>query len=244
MNFDLMWLRELAHQTSPLFAFAGLFVGFAGMYLGLALGTLFLTKRVFPTLGIGQPIDPRPIRPGQLRGELVRSLVSVSIFAGYGMLTLWAERHGLVTIRWQETTYAFLLDLVGFFLWNEVHFYVCHRLLHTRWLMRNIHVWHHRSVVPTPFSTYSFHGVEALLLSSVMLIWLLILPLGIGTVLVFPLVSLVINCVGHMNYAVFPQAGLDQVFAGCRRHTMHHTEGGNYGFYLPWLDAWFHTRQR
>ena len=149
-----------------------------------------------------------------------------------------------MTIRWQETPFGFLRDLALFFCWNELHFYLSHRLLHTRWLLRHVHVVHHRSVVPTPFSTYSFHWGEALLLSSVMILWLLVLPLGIGTVVIFPLVSLTVNCIGHMNYALFPRANLTDLLAGCRRHTWHHTHGGNYGFYLPWLDALFRTRQR
>ncbi len=244
MTLDVSWLRELAHHAPLGLVFLSFFLAFIAMYVGFAGGTLLVTRRILPRLSIGEVIDRRPLLPGQVRTEVLRSLVSIAVFASYGVATVAAERSGLVVIRWQETALSFLGDLLLLFLWNEVHFYLIHRLLHTRWLMRHVHTVHHRSVVPTPFSTYSFHWVEAVLLSSVMLLWLMVLPLGIGAVLCFPLLSLALNCIGHMNYAVFPGARLIDLMAGCRRHTWHHTHGGNYGFYLPWLDALFGTRQR
>jgi sterol desaturase/sphingolipid hydroxylase (fatty acid hydroxylase superfamily) len=109
--------------------------------------------------------------------------------------------------------------------------------------MRHVHYVHHRSSVPTPFSTYAFHWVEAAMLSSVMILLLMVWDLGIGTVLLFPVVSLLLNNIGHMNYAVFPKATSDQLPSACLRHTLHHTRvRGNYGFYLPWLDQVLRTR--
>ena len=67
--------------------------------------------------------------------------------------------------------------------------------------------------------------------------------LDIVSIIVFPLVSLVANSIGHMNYAVFPHKSTGDLLAACQRHTAHHTRwAGNYGFYLPWLDRWLSTR--
>lgn len=218
-------------------------LGFGAIYVGLAGLCLLATRRVLPRLGIGALIDPRPLPAGQVRGEILRSLSSITIFAGYGTLTVWAERVGAVAIIWAPSPGRILLGLVVLTLWNELHFYGCHRLLHTRWLYRTVHVVHHRSVVPTPFSTYSFHPVEAAMLSSVMILLLLVWPLDIVTIVVFPLVSLIANSIGHMNYAVFPAKHSGELLAACQRHTAHHTRvTGNYGFYLPWLDRWLSTR--
>jgi lathosterol oxidase len=244
MSWDLTWLRELAQSTPwPLawLVMAGLFTA---LYGGFAGATLLLTRRVLPHWKIGATIDPRPLAHGQVAHEMRWSLLSIAIFAAYGVVTLLLDRAGVIAVRWHDTPWSALRDLGLFFLWNELHFYCCHRLLHTRWLLRTVHAVHHRSVVPTPFSTYSFHGVEALLLSSVMLLWLLVLPLGITTVILFPAVSLVLNCIGHMNYALFPRANLEDLLAGSSRHTWHHTHGGNFGFYLSWLDGLFGTRKR
>ena len=218
-------------------------IGFTAIYLSYAGLSFLATRRILPSLGIGELIATRPLAPGQVRSEILNSLNSIAIFAGYGVLTVWAERHGLVTIDWQPTLGMVALNLVLLTLWNEVHFYACHRLLHTRWLYHKVHAVHHRSITPTPFSTYSFHWCEAAMLSSVMILLLTVWPLDIVTVIIFPGVSLIANSIGHMNYAVFPNKTSGELLAACQRHTAHHTRWtGNYGFYLPWFDRWLSTR--
>ena len=144
MTWDLLWLRDLAHQVPWWQTFLVLTFAFAAMYVGFTGATLLLTRRILPRWGVGQVIDQRTLLPGQIRGEVLRSLVSIVVFAGYGVGTLMAERAGVVAIRWQETPLGFLCDLALFFCWNELHFYLTHRLLHTRWLHRRVHVVHHR----------------------------------------------------------------------------------------------------
>jgi sterol desaturase/sphingolipid hydroxylase (fatty acid hydroxylase superfamily) len=231
-------------DRSPLWAIGAVIgIGFTAIYLGYAGLSLVVTRRLLPHLGIGALIESRALNDGQIRSEILNSLVSIAIFAGYGMLTVLAERRGVVDINWDPGGLTVLFNLALLTLWNEVHFYACHRTLHTRWLYRKVHAVHHRSVVPTPFTTFSFHWVEATMLSSVMILLLLVWPLDIYTVMLFPGVSLFINSIGHMNYAVFPDKDHGELLAACQLHTAHHTRwSGNYAFYLPWLDRWLGTR--
>ena len=217
--------------------------GFLLMYLGFSWGAWLLTRRVLPRMGIGRIIDSRVLPAGQIRREVGHSLVSIGIFSAYGALTVALERAGFISIRWTETPWTLVRDLLILTVFNEAHFYAVHRCLHTRWLMRHVHVVHHRSVIPTPFSTYAFHWFEATVLSSVMLLALLIVDLGIGTVLLFPVISLALNTIGHLNYALLHNPSAEAFFAGCRRHSIHHAKShGNYGFYLPFIDQWLGTR--
>ena len=55
-------------------------VSFVFLYFGFAAIATLLTRRVLPALGIGSVIDSRPLREGQLRREIRRSLVSIAIF--------------------------------------------------------------------------------------------------------------------------------------------------------------------
>jgi Delta7-sterol 5-desaturase len=218
-------------------------VGFAGIYFSLAYVTLWMSRKLLPSLHIGRMIDPRPIGPAQIRREVNLSLISIGVFGAYGALTLFLQRVGWVEILWTYSPGRFLLDMVLLTLWNEVHFYLCHALLHTPWLYKRVHRLHHLSVVPTPFSTYSFHWFEAVLLSSVMVLYMLFAPLSMGAIILFPALSLFMNNIGHMNYAVFPAFGLNHLFSSCRRHTLHHTHiKGNYGFAFPWFDEFLRTR--
>lgn len=217
--------------------------GFNAIYFGLAGFTLYMTRRILPRLGLGRIIDRRPIDSLQIRREVRLSLISIAVFGAYGSLTLWLDRRGAIEILWTYSLGRFLLDMVLLTLWNEIHFYFSHALLHKPWFYRKVHRLHHLSVVPTPFSTYSFHWGEALLLSSVMILYMAVLPLSMGAILVFPVLSLFMNNIGHMNYAVFPRLALDNLFSSCRRHTLHHTHlKGNYGFAFPWFDEAFRTR--
>ena len=218
-------------------------VGFTAIYLSYAWLSLLVTRRVLPSLGIGALIEKRPLAAGQIRSEVVASISSIAIFSAYGVLTIFAERSAIISIDWQPSLSVVFVNLLILTLWNELHFYTCHRSLHTRWLYQKVHCVHHRSIVPTPFSTFSFHWFEASLLSSVMILLLLVWPLDIVIIIVFPGISLIGNSIGHMNYAVFPHKAHAELLAACQRHTAHHTRwSGNYGFYLPWLDRWFSTR--
>ncbi|MEM7255636.1 MAG: sterol desaturase family protein [Pseudomonadota bacterium] len=240
---DFEWLHRLMDGSSLVLIGASIGLAFTGIYLSYAGLSLLMTRRVLPHFGIGALIESRPLAPHQIRHEIARSLVSIGVFAIYGVVTVWAERWGGVTIDWSPSWTTIVVNLALLTLWNEVHFYICHRLLHTRWLYHRVHYVHHRSIVPTPFSTFSFHWFEATMLSSVMILLLLVWPLDIVTVAVFPMVSLVANSIGHMNYAVFPDKSLEDFFAACQRHTAHHTRWvGNYGFYFPWIDRLLGTR--
>jgi lathosterol oxidase len=65
---------------------------------------------------------------------------------------------------------------------------------------------------------------------------------SVPTLLLFPLVSLVMNNLGHMNYDLVPGHGTGHPLAASRRHEQHHRHvTGNYGFLLPVLDRWLGT---
>lgn len=242
-TFDISELHRLLDSTSLYLIAAFVTLGFMGIYFSYAGLSLWLTRRVLPKLGIGALIESRALAKGQLGSEIVHSVASIIIFALYGVLTVWLERVAVVAIDWQPTLPVVVGNLCLLVVWNEIHFYVCHRTLHTPWLYRKVHAIHHRSIVPTPFSTFSFHWFEATLLSSVMILLLLVWPLDIISIIVFPGISLIANSIGHMNYAVFPNKSHDDFFAACQRHTAHHTRWtGNYGFYLPWIDRFLNTR--
>jgi sterol desaturase/sphingolipid hydroxylase (fatty acid hydroxylase superfamily) len=62
------------------------------------------------------------------------------------------------------------------------------------------------------------------------------------TLVLFPLVSLTLNTLGHLNHDLAPAAGRWHPLAGSRRHERHHRlVHGNYGFLLPLLDIALET---
>jgi Delta7-sterol 5-desaturase len=223
--------------------FAGTLSGFVLLYFGSAGVAWFLTLHLFPWLGVGGIVDHRPLRNGQIGHEVRRSLVSILVFGLYGLVTFLAWRHGIVKIEFRPTWPKVLGDVALLLGWNEIHFYCMHRLLHTRWLYRHVHRIHHESVVPTPFSTYSFHWLEAVLLGSVMILPMLFYKFSAPAILALPAMSIAFNTIGHSNYNLF--AGRPAMHSASLEHAMHHLRvSGNYGFYLPFLDAWAGTALR
>jgi sterol desaturase/sphingolipid hydroxylase (fatty acid hydroxylase superfamily) len=223
--------------------FAATAGGFLFIYFGVGGLAHLLVTRVFPALGRGRTLAERPLAPGQLGREVRQSLVSIAIFGGYGVLTAVGARAGLWQVVPLRSAGGVALEIALLVLWNDLHFYAIHRLLHGRWLFQHVHREHHRAIRPTPLSTYAMHPVEALLLGSVMVLVQPFHAFSLPTLLLFPLVSLAMNNLGHMNYDLVPDSGLWHPLAASRRHERHHRQvTGNYGFLLPVLDRWFGTQ--
>lgn len=212
---------------------------FAAIYAFSAGVTWLLTQHVMPALAFGRSIDTRALMHGQIRREVGWSVVSVLIF-GLGLVLPW----GLLQLGWAHLATApswprSMLEIIVLFVWNEAHFYVNHRLLHTRWL-RRFHVQHHRSHVATPFSTYSFHPVEALLLGGVPLVPMLLHDFSFAALLSLPLMSMALNNLGHSNYEFTRTAPARGFLGASRRHHLHHAcYNGNYGFLIGTFDRLF-----
>ena len=209
---------------------------FAVLYFATALASVWLTRWALPRAGFGKVIDPRPLPENQQRREIAQACVSILIF-GVGVVLPW----GLLQLGWAQlardpSAVRVALEIAVLFFWNELHFYGCHRLLHTR-LLRRFHADHHRSHVPTPFSTYAFHPVEALLLGSVPLIPMLLHDFSFQALLCLPVLSILLNSLGHANYEFSRVAPARGPLAASRRHALHHARyHGNYGFLLPVFD--------
>lgn len=217
---------------------------FTLLYFGIGGINVWLTHVLLPRLGYGRRIDTRPVPPAQRQREFRLSVLSILIF-GLGLVVPW----GLLKLGWARVAedpawWRVLVEFAVLMLWNELHFYVNHRLLHTRPL-RRFHVPHHRSLVTTPWSTYSFHPVEALMLGSVPLIPMLLHDFSFTALALLPLWSIVVNNLGHANYE-FSGAERPPGWQGAtRRHHLHHTRyHGNYGFLAAWPDRLFGSALR
>lgn len=233
-------MREFILNCSALEIVAVGLAFFGGIYLVFGAINVFITHQLLPRLNIGRPLDPRPLTKGQLKRELMWSASSIAIF-GIGMIFPW----GFLQLGWarlaiEPSLLQIVCEIVVLVVWNEVHFYVNHWLLHTRWLKR-FHLPHHRSVVTTPWSTYSFHPVEALMLGNVILLPMLLHDFSVYALLSVPLFSLLFNSIGHSNYDLNPPTNT-VLHNASRRHHLHHAcFNGNYGFMFPFMDKFFKT---
>ena len=216
-------------------------VFFGSLYCLGGWGMTALTRSL-ARRGIGRVLDARALKPDQLRREWRQSLHSVLIF-GIGMVVPW----GFLQLGWAQLTPnagagRIARESAALLVWNDVHFWINHRLLHTRRLVR-FHGDHHRSVVTTPWSTYSFHPIEAIMLGNIILLPMLVHDFYFWSLASVPVLSLLLNVIGHANYDFFPRVSDTHPLAASRRHHLHHARpAGNYGFALAFMDQLMRTR--
>lgn len=215
---------------------------FATIYGVFCGGTWLLVRYLLPALRIGRPIDTRPLQPGQLAWELRLSSVSLLVFGIGSVVPWWFVQRGWASLAEATSWPRILVEMAVLLVWNDIHFYANHRLLHLP-ALRRFHQHHHRSRVTTPFSTYSFHPLEAVLLGNVILLPMLVHDFSFAALLSLPVMSLLLNNLGHSNYDFAPGVGHDHWLAASRRHHLHHARyHGNYGFLFNFMDRWCRTR--
>jgi sterol desaturase/sphingolipid hydroxylase (fatty acid hydroxylase superfamily) len=237
------WLTDGALHTPYAWVAAATIAWFALIYTVIAGGAYLFAMHTAPAQPERSTGRVQRMRAGQVREELLFSCLSILIFAGQAVVLVWALRKGWVQIAEGRPLWQLCWELPVLYVWNELHFFAVHRLLHWPPLYRAVHIRHHRSVVTTPFSAYSFHPVESFLLGSVMPLALLLHPFSAAALLGLTMMSLALNVAGHL-----PHERIPHVFAfaipHARYHNHHHRHfHAHFAFSLAPLDDWFSREQ-
>jgi sterol desaturase/sphingolipid hydroxylase (fatty acid hydroxylase superfamily) len=233
------WLQDGAlHAPLPLVA-ATTALWFATIYALIAGGAYALAIDRQPASAAAATGRTQRMRAGQVREELLLSGVSILVFALQAMILVWLLRKGWLGIAWDRPAWHLAWELPVLYLWNELHFFAVHRLLHWPPLYRSVHVWHHRSVLTTPFSAYSFHPVESFLLGAVLPLALVCHAFSPWALLGLTVMSLLLNVGGHLPHERI-RAAWAFIAPQSRYHNAHHREfHTHFSFSLASLDRWF-----
>ncbi|MFT5725434.1 MAG: lathosterol oxidase [Bacteroidia bacterium] len=212
------------------------------LYFGI--GTLFLSIcKGLERRQLVNKIINVAVPKTQIAFEIKHSIKSIIVFGFSIIPIIYLIRVDVITLL-PNTWFNVIGGIVLLTLWNEVHFYIVHRVLHQTFMMKHVHFIHHKSKIPTVYSVYSFHWIEALLLSTVPLTIVPFMPFSIVAVFIYPLASIVLNFAGHCNYRFGNGTGHDVKLFGTH-HNEHHSRGRrNYGFSLNFLDKLFSKRNK
>lgn len=207
---------------------------FAVLYFGLGYVFNSVCKWLFIRGWLNKIEDVVPAKT-QIRYEIKNSVASILIFGLSTLPLIYFIRNDYVNIA-IDTFGSVLSGVLILTIWNEIHFFIVHRIMHLTFFMKKVHYIHHASKHPTVYSVYSFHWFEALLLSTVPLAVLWLGNIAALSFALFPIVSLLLNFSGHCNYRFGHQKNSDWGnFA--TRHNQHHTKGKrNFGFATLILD--------
>lgn len=129
---------------------------------------------------------------------------------------------------------------------HDTYFYWMHRLIHHPRLFKTIHLVHHKSTNPSPWTSYAFHPLEALLESFVFVIFLFAIPIHPILLSTFFLINLFITVSGHHGFEFLP-TGWTKHWLGkwintSVSHNQHHKYfNKNYGLYFTFWDRMMGT---
>ncbi|CAN1213600.1 sterol desaturase family protein [Tumidithrix helvetica PCC 7403] len=185
-----------------------------------------------------------------IQHDILLSVLSTAVFAiaaaaivsGYdlGITRLYsdAQQYGLWYLG---VSYAAVLLL------QDAYFYFTHRLFHHPLLFRWMHQGHHRSRYPTPWTSFAFDPLEAIVQALFLVVIVFVLPLHFITliaVLTTMTVWAVLNHLGLDRLPLsFPHHWLGKWFIGPDHHSIHHLKYTmHYGLYFTFWDKLLGTQ--
>lgn len=181
--------------------------------------------------------------------DVAYSLLSMVIFGTIATLTLyvWDEYNNVyrTPVEGWEAVW-FVASFFWMVILHDAYFYWVHRLMHLKPIYRHVHLIHHRSTNPSPWTAYAFHPIEAVLEASIILVIAFTLPVHILAVILFTIFQITYNVYGHLGFELYPQ-GFHKSAVGrwvntSVSHNQHHSRfSGNYGLYFVFWDRMMGT---
>lgn len=179
----------------------------------------------------------------QIKEEIKNALLVFLVGALSAGTVLYLNRWGYSKIYTDFSAQSLWWNVGCFFvMWliDDTWFYWMHRLLHAKQLYRHVHQVHHYSIDVTPFTSMSFHVLEAFLLSAWFFPAALLMPIYAPALGVLQLFGLFNNIKSHLGYELYPawvNNGPLRFLVTSTHHNMHHSKfQGNYGLHFRFWD--------
>jgi len=171
--------------------------------------------------------------------EIGYSMISFFFFALFAIIFLYSPVRAFTRLYNNPSEYGwgyFAFSVFLTFVIHDTYFYWTHRLMHHPKLFKVFHLVHHKSTNPSPWAAFAFHPLESVVESGILPVLVFTLPLNPYAVLIFFLISTLINVYGHLGYEIYPawliRSRLGKYLNTSVSHNMHHKYfNGNYSFY-------------
>ncbi|MCB0665186.1 MAG: sterol desaturase family protein [Saprospiraceae bacterium] len=185
-------------------------------------------------------IQERKVPKHLLLYEILQSSQSALIFAAIGCLLIYTPISAYTSIYldihqhpWWWIPAVLIISMVL----HDLYFYWLHRLIHHPRIFSYVHLVHHKSNNPSPWSSYSFHLLESIAEAMILPILIFILPMHPLSIFLFTFFSFLFNVYGHLGYEIVPRwfrkTPFFQIIGTSVYHNMHHAKFHyNYGLYF------------
>lgn len=211
-----------------------------GMYL------FFYTpfRQSFSEPDLRQPPDKKLIQ-----SDIKLSVLSAAVFAIASALILSSYSLGITQLYSDPRQYGLWYLGISYILvliLQDAYFYFTHRLFHHPALFQWVHQGHHRSRHPTPWTSFAFDPIEAIVSSLFLISIVFILPLHFVTVIAVLTTMTVWAVINHLGIdrlpLSFPHHWLGKWFIGPDHHSIHHLKyNRHYGLYFTFWDKLLNT---
>ena len=234
----------IEHTSYPLFLLLMAVRYF--LFTGVAFAIFYvLFKNRFLKLKI-QKLFPKQ---KDYRREIGYSFFTMFIFSLYAVLVFKSPLRNYTFIYnnlHEHSIFYFFLSIPLALIIHDTYFYWTHRLMHHPKLFKYFHLVHHKSTNPSPWASYSFHPLEALVEGGIIVVVVFIVPMHPFAIGLFLILMLTYNVYGHLGFEIFPRwilrTRLGRWFNTSTNHNMHHKYcNDNYGLYFRFWDEVMHT---
>ncbi len=182
--------------------------------------------------------------PEAMRDDIRLSVISTIVFALATAAVMMIQERGMTRLYGQVQDYPWwylAVSYIAVLVLQDAWFYATHRLLHRPALFAWFHRGHHRSRQPTPWTSFAFDPLEAVLQALFLVAIVLVMPLHFITlmaVLTTMTVWAIVNHLGPDHLPLgFPHHWLGRWLIGPAHHSLHHRRHGvNFGLYFTFWD--------
>jgi sterol desaturase/sphingolipid hydroxylase (fatty acid hydroxylase superfamily) len=233
------------------------FYGFA--FFGIILARYFLVAGgiywfFYPSSKIAVNPTQQNLSPSweSIRRDIRLSIFSAVVFAiaSAFILSAYGSSFTLIYSNPQQYGLWYLgVSYAAVLVLQDTYFYFTHRLFHHPLLFHWVHQGHHRSRYPTPWTSFAFDPLEAIVASFFLVGITFIVPLHFITliaVLTTMTIWAVLNHLGIERLPLsFPHHWLGKWFIGPAHHSIHHLKYSlHYGLYFTFWDQMLGTQDR
>lgn len=203
----------------------------------------------YPKKWAHRKISNKKYRPGQFKKEIKWSTLSAGIFSVSGTITVILWQKGFTYIYTEAGSYGWWylpVSLLLIMFLQETYYYWMHRWMHKPSVFKRIHRVHHESNIPSPFTAFSFHPLEALLQAIFLPIIFMIVPVHYWVIIVLLSIMSITSVINHLDIEIYsekPQSLFNKWIIGSTHHSLHHKHYKyNYGLYFTFWDVLKNTQ--
>ncbi len=185
-----------------------------------------------------------------IQHDIQLSILSAGVFALASALILWGYKWDMTRLYSYPQQYGLWYLGISYgavLILQDTYFYFTHRLFHHPRLFPWLHQGHHQSHYPTPWTSFAFDPLEAIVQSLFLVGIVFVIPLHFITLLAILITMTVWAVLNHLGIdrlpLSFPHHWLGKWFIGPAHHSIHHLKYAvHYGLYFTFWDKLLGTQ--